>query len=310
MKRSDLSKNITGLLILLLAVAGCGLLPERSAETDTNTANANAENTAPKPEKTPDFTGEVTFPFEGFPPVPTTAKTGEYVLVPMFKWLVDAMEKGGDKVTFIWYRQKMSNPGKERSEVQFISERREIPNAYIIPIQAGEKAKNGDIVLTWWQSGSGMQRAIVVDGSTPAEPIVRYLDREHDRSVKGGDDGPKEEKLRPDTFVVLRKEMEPGTAVAITDGADLRHGQVIRAAGDHIFVKMFAGKAAVFPRSDVQPVPLVPNVKKGDRVRALNFGKFDDGTVAEVDAKVGRVWVRFDGRQDEKAVAFGDILLK
>jgi hypothetical protein len=228
----------------------------------------------------------------------------------MFKWLVDAMEKGGDKVSFIWYSQKMSRPGEERSEVQFISERREVPNAYIIPIPAGERAKVGDIVLTWWQSGSGMQRAIVTDASDPREPVVRYLDRDHDRPVKGGDDGPKEEKLRPDSFVVLKKEMEPGTAVAIREGANFRHGQVIRAAGDKVFVKMFAGKAAVYSRAEVEPVPLVPRVKKGDRVRALNLGKFDDGTVAEVDAKAGRVWVRFDGGQSEKAVAFGDIILK
>jgi hypothetical protein len=75
MRNSYLSQNIVGLIVFVLAVAGCGLLPGQNAESNLETANANAENTSPKPEKTPEFTGEVTFPFEGFPAVPTTAKT-------------------------------------------------------------------------------------------------------------------------------------------------------------------------------------------------------------------------------------------
>ena len=85
----------------------------------------------------------------------TTAKTGEVVLVPSYLWLQQANVYGVDKTTMIWYAQKMSAPDAEMSEVEFMSEKKKVPNAYIVPIPAGGKAKKGDIVLTWWQSRFG-----------------------------------------------------------------------------------------------------------------------------------------------------------
>lgn len=306
--------KIKSLLIMVaIAVFLSGCSKEEANTNTANTGNAAANNTSPANNKTPEFTGELKFPWD-FPATDTTAKTGEYVLVPSFNWLVDAMQKDKDKVTMIWYSQKMSKPGAEKSEIQFMSDKKEVPNAYIIPIPPGEKAKNGDILLTWWQSGSGLQRAIVTDDSNPIEPVVRYLDLTYDNPAKSRDGkttiGQMDEKLKPDTFVVIKNEMDPGTAVAITDGANLKYGQVIRVAGDKVFVTMFAGRVGVFPKADCKGVPLKPNVKEGDRVKALGMGNFVDATVTKVDAKIGRAWVKFDSNSKEEAIAFGNILPK
>ena len=76
----------------------------------------------------------------------------------------------------IWYTQEMVEPGEEMSEIKFMSEQKKVPNAYIVPIPAGQTAKKGDILLTWWQCGSGLQRAYVTDAADPKAPTVRYLD--------------------------------------------------------------------------------------------------------------------------------------
>ena len=305
--------NILAIIVAAVFISACSMLGGKE-ETNTNTGNTTAANsTAPSSSKTPEFTGELKFPWD-FPAMETSAKTGDYVLVPSYNWLVDAVQKDKDKVTMIWYSQKMSKPGAEKSEIQFMSDKKEVPNAYIVAIPQGEKAKKGDILLTWWQTGSGLQRAIVTDDSNPIEPVVRYLDLTYDNPAKSRDGkttiGQMDEKIKPDTFKVIKGEMEPGTSVAITDGANLKHGQVINVSGDKVFVSLFAGRVGVYPKSEVKGVPLKPSVKEGDRVKALRIGSYSDGTVTKVDPKIGRVWVKFDSGSKEEVVAFGNILLK
>ena len=97
----------------------------------------------------------------------------------------------------------------------------EMPNALIIPIPQGQTAKKGDIVLTWWQSGSGMERAIVTDDSNPASPKVCYLDMDWKDDGKGFANDHNNEQLRPNTFTVLKNnEWQPGAQVTVNaDGS-------------------------------------------------------------------------------------------
>ncbi|MBK8812898.1 MAG: hypothetical protein IPN69_19510 [Acidobacteria bacterium] len=253
----------------------------------------------------------VKFPIADFPMVETTAKAGEYVLVPSWNWLKEAAEKGVESTSFIWYVQKMAAPEKEFSDVQFMSERRRVPNAYIVAIPPGQKAKKGDVLLTWWQTGSGMGRAYVVDDKNPISPIVRYLDIDYDNPAKSRDNvttiGKMDEKIVPDSFFKI-KEWDAGTTVAIQDGANLNKGVVIRVAGDKVLVLESVGKMKMYPKASCKPVPVVPSVKDGDRVKAPKFNTFRDATVVKVDSGIGRVFVKFDGDDKETAIPFGDIL--
>ena len=298
---------VMSLMIGLTAACGSGETPgTNNAAVDNKTENKTAEK---KDEKKEEFTGDVKFPFD-FPTAGTTAKKGEKVLVPSFNWLVDAMQKDPKTVTMIWYAQTMEEPGAEMSVVKFMSETKKVPNAYIVPIPAGATAKKGDILLTWWQTGSGLQRAIVTDAADPKAPTVRYLDLDYDNPAKSRDGkttiGQMEEQIKPDTFAVIKNEFEPGTSVSI--GSDMKHGQVIRVEGDKVFVNLFAGRIDVFPKADVKAVPLKPNVKAGDKVKAVFAGKFKDATVSKIDENIGRVWVKFESMPDDKVIAFGDVM--
>jgi hypothetical protein len=306
-----MTKKIIALTLLASIFAACS----KDANINTTTANVNT-NSANKPaaQTTPtiDPNLQATFPFTDFPKVETSAKAGEVVLVPSYNWLQEATVKGADKVSMIWYQQTMSAPGAEMSEVKFMSDTRKVPNAYIVAIPPGGTAKKGDIVLTWWQTGSGLKRAIVVDDATPAEPVVRYLDIEYDNPAKSGDGkttiGQMDEKLKPNSFVKLNAAFEPGTIVAIQEGADQKSAQVIRVAGEKVFVSGFAGRVAVVEKSRCTPFPLTSNAKVGDKVKAVWVGTLKDGTVTKVEPAIGRVFVKFDVDGKEKAVSFGEVM--
>jgi hypothetical protein len=293
---------------MLLSACGGGEGTENTANNAAENKDANTATAPKKEEKKEEFTGDVKFPFD-FPKTDTIAKKGEHVLVPSYNWLVDAMQKDPTKVTMIWYAQKMEEPGEEMSEVKYMSNTKKVPNAYIVPIPAGGTAKKGDIVLTWWQTGSGMQKAIVTDATDPKAPKVRYLDLKYDNPAKdsksGKSIGQTDYEIKPDTFYPINAPMSPGTSVTI--GTDMKLGQVIRVKDDKVFVKMFAGKVGVFPRADVKGIPIKPNVKAGDKVKAPFVGGFSDAEVTKVDADIGRVWVKFSSGS-EAVVAFGEII--
>jgi hypothetical protein len=260
----------------------------------------------------PDNDPAVQFPFDDFPKVEVAANAGDYVLAPSYNWIKDAGEKGADSTTFIWYVQKMAQPDRENSELQFLQDRHKVPNAYIIPLPPRQTAKKGDIVLTWWQTGSGMQRAIVVDDADPARPVVRYLDIAYDNPAKSRDGsttiGRMDERITPDSFVKLTL-WGPGTTVVVQDGANQKCAKIIRVAGSKVLVMDGAGKLKVSSKSSCQAVPLQPDVKAGDRIKAPRYGQnFASATVSNVDLRNGRVFVKFEGDSSEKAVAFGDVL--
>lgn len=316
-------------VVILIAVCLASVLTACQATPPATNANSatpanKAANGATEPKlseaKPPIFSensaadnGEpVKFPFADFPKVGTTAKAGDYVLAPSYNWIKDAAEKGTETVSFIWYVQKMATPDQENSELQFLQERRKVPNAYIIAIPPKQSAKKGDIVLTWWQTGSGMQRAIVVEDADPTRPIVRYLDIAYDNPAKSRDGsttiGKMDERLVPDSFVKL-KTWDSGTTVAVQDGANQKAAKVIQVSGDKVLVMESGGKLKVVAKKNCQPVPLAPEVKAGDRVKAPRYGtNFAAATVSSVDARNGRVFVRFDGDNKDEAIAFGNVM--
>ena len=317
-------KKLSVIFTVCLMVTACSKpeantnIAENTGTANTNTASANTANSTsntatakPTPSIDPNY--QATFPFKDFPAVETTAKAREVVLVPSYLWLQQANVNGVDKTTMIWYSQTMSAPDKEMSEVEFMSEKKKVPNAYIVPIPAGQTAKKGDILLTWWQSGSGMNRAIVVDDAVPTEPVVRYLDISYDNPAKSRDGktgiGQMEERLKPNTFVKINNPFEPGTSVAVQDGASMKNVQVIRVAGDKVFTVSPSGRIAVYDKASCTPMPIKSAAKAGETVKAVWAGSWiKEGTVTKVDPKIGRVFIKFSTGNEETAVPFGDVM--
>ncbi|MCE1246643.1 MAG: hypothetical protein LWY06_08365 [Firmicutes bacterium] len=249
-------------------------------------------------------------PFD-YPVVKTTAKTGDFVLCPPRLWIDDAFKKGADKQTFIFYTANMVSPGPAESKVKTLTGTEEIiPNSMIIPIKKGETAKVGDILLSWWQSGSGMQRAIVVKGGTPKEPKVMYLDLDYENPAGVGK---KVDTLKPDSFHKIKTPMEPGTAVAFKNKGNYEHAILINESGGKVLLIGFAGIMKVGKKSDCVPLPIKPPaLKKGAKIMIPVLGGFKEAVVLKVDPAIGRVFAEylFASKKEKNAAAFGNIILK
>lgn len=289
-----------------IILTSCGGSEE---STDTNETNETGTDTTEV--TTEEVVDGKIDPFPDFPKGAITAGTGDYVLTPSLTWQKDATTGDALAQTFIFYNAKMSEAGDGYSLVDFTFDgEQEIPNYMIVPIKSGQTAKKGDIVLTWWQSGSGMQRAVVTDASNPAEPEVNYIDIDWDNPAKtdeGVGFGQRKETIKPGSFHVLTSEWAPGTTVAVKNGADYKAATVISVSGDKVLTLGFAGKMAMYAKSECTPLPVVPNVKVGDVVQAPWVGTFKSVKVQKVDKVMGRVWTDDPFSDDPMVIPFGDI---
>lgn len=299
MKKQLLFSGLMGLAIL-----SCGNTKK------TSDVKNESKDSIPTEQTSSNTNGKID-PFKDFPKEAITANPGDFILTPSKNWQEDATSKGADKVTFIFYSQTIAEVGAEYSKIDFMSDKGvEIPNYMIIPIKSGQTAKKGDIVLTWWQSGSGMKRAIVVDDKNPAEPIVNYIDISWDnpaKNDKGVGIGQMTEQLKPNSFHVISAEWESGTTVAVKEGSDFKAATVVKVSGDNVLTIGFGGTMKVYGKGDCSPVVVKPNVKVGDMVQAPWVGTYKNLKVEKVDAKMGRVWVDDPYSDKPMVVAFGDI---
>lgn len=302
-----MKKIFIPVLAITITSFGCQMKEEnqnvQTAQIEENTNRKDAN------EVVSEATKSVTDLFSDFPEMNTVAKAGEHILVPSYKTLADY---ANDQTSvLIFYNAKMANPREGISNVAFTFDgEQEIPNQLIVPIPAGEKVKKGDIVLTWWQSGSGMQRAIVTDASNPSMPEVHYLDISWDNPAKsnGISIGQLKEQIKENTFTKITSEWQSGTTIAVMEGTTVKKYTVINVAGDKVLVKGAAGIVKIVNKSACTPLKINNKVKVGDRVQAPWVDAFKAGTVKEVKAEYGRAVIIFDNMEDkEYVIPFGDI---
>lgn len=230
---------------------------------------------------------------------------GQLVLAPYTYYAV-ALEDGEDLLqkSLIFYKTNLKTAGKEKSVVNY-KEDYELPNSLIIGIPEGQTAKKGDIVLTWWQSGSGLKRAIVRDDSNPAEPKVDYLDMKMDidpNSKVNFAEKYANEQLKPNSFIVLKEGWNPGAQVACKDEKGRWLPAIlVKATDDKVLVLGFSDRVEVYPKADCKLIPMNDEgVKAGDKVWGKFVGTYEpDYTVNKVDAERGRVWVTTDMGKEE-----------
>lgn len=227
-------------------------------------------------------------------------EAGQYVLSP-YTFYPEALAEEDDpgSKTLIFYSTTLAKYGDTHSTLDNLGEDPvEMPNSLIILLPKGEKAHVGDVLLTWWQSGSGLQRAIVTDASDPERPRVVYLDLNY------GDDELANkyanEQLKPSSFDVLRDgEWQPGAAVAAFDGKEWKSGILIHATDNKVLMIGFSGVVYAYNRSDCRLIPIKQDLKVGDEVMALFVSKFTPGyKITRIDRRVGRVWIKKDDQKE------------
>ncbi len=224
-------------------------------------------------------------------------EAGQTVLSP-FTYYPSSVEKGEPlrKAVLIFYDTTVKEVGSEKSVLDKYNGVVEMPNSLIIPLPNNAKAKKGDVVLTWWQSGSGLQRAIVVDDKNPKEPKVCYLDLRRPDNPESPtlEEKRKGETLKPGTFVVIKdKQWQSGAQVAIKRDNEWLAGTLIHVEGDRVLVLGFGSKIEAYDKADVRLIPFKEKIKVGDKVRATWVNEYRPGyVVTAVDDLTGHVFVK------------------
>lgn len=269
--------------------------------TPTSVTAPLAGSTTTPPATSAGASVEARLPLD-YPAVATLAKPGDHVLVPPRAWLELAQERGVDSQAFVFFLARMATPGPTASLVDVANgDRVALPNALIVPIRRGERVQPGDVVLTAWASGTGMQRGFVVEGGSPSAPRVHYLDFRYQHPSGLGKGA---EVVAPDTFHRLREPGEPGTTLACRDGDRWLHHLVIHATAERWLTLGFAGRLHAVARSACRPLPLVPELT-GGRALVPVLGVFTPARVRAVDTELGRAFVTLAVGADEREDAVG-----
>ncbi len=289
------------LRIPLFAVAVFFLLIGAGCTTPNN--RATQEQSPNKKTETSIEPGQIAYDF----PIQkeTIAKPGEYVLTIPRTWIDESFEDPAGSL-FIYYPGKMITPGIYESEIERLSgEKMMIPNSLIIPLPE-TRVKKGDMILTWWQSGSGMTRALVVGGSA-SEPEVLYLDhREYNPA-----DAP--EKLLSHSFTKIVSSNQFGTTLACkqVDEKDFYRYQIVNSTEDTVLLLGWAGEMLSMKKDRCTSLPVNPEMRIGEEVYVPLYGKFTPGKITKIDHSIGRITVAysFAGQEETITVPFGDIAL-
>lgn len=240
---------------------------------------------------------------------PLDALQSDYALVPSKNSIDLAFEYGHDKQTFVYLGATVEKPGEPASEVRWLTQQRAtVPNALILPIRRGESVNPGDVLLTSWASGSGLQRAIVVPGGRPESPKVRYLDLSLDNPAARAEE---DDLLPPNTFHRIRQPGEVGSSMACRDSEGVARVIVLKRRADKLLGLGFAGRLGAFDVRRCVPMPLIPDVQPGDRIYVAMLGGFSEGEVERVDGAIGRVVVRlpFSGEEKRTSAGFTNVAL-
>lgn len=280
----------TGLMATFFFVTACG-----NNKAGNVREVAQNSSTIPQDETKPSNTFPWDFP-EGI--ALENPEMGQYVLSPYTFYPKKMVEKDNPgKETYIFYSARLNKYGESHSTVGEV----EMPNSLIIPLPKVKKAKEGDVLLTWWQSGSGLKRAIVTDASDPEAPKVDYLDLDYSDDPANPLIGNKHsnEQIKPATFDVIEDgQWQSGAPIAALEGSSWKEAILIHTAADKVLALGFAGKIMVYERSACKLIPLRQNIQVGDNVMAVFVGSFSEGyKVTRIDRKIGRVWVEKDGKQ-------------
>lgn len=168
----------------------------------------------------------------------------------------------------------------------------EMPNSLIIPLAKNQTAKKGDVLLTWWQTGSGSQRAIVTDDSDPARPKVAYLDLVWDENNSySSAQKNMDQQLEPGSFTVLKsKEWMPGQNIVYNIEGNDEIFELISFTDNKALGYRYDGKLYVLDRSKCTIVPTDQQFKVGDKVKAVSFGYLSEVKITKVEANIGRIW--------------------
>ena len=280
-----MSRYIYFSLLLTVALVSCSSQPDTSQKT-----------TQPVPK---DKVAVDSFPWPFSQDIDLQAEEGQNAL-SCYTFYHVAIGQGRElaQESLIFYNTTIVKCGNTKTT---LADKVEMPNALVIPLPKKVKAAKGDILLTWWQSASGMQRAIVTDDELPFEPKVDYLDLDHSgqEANPGLAQQMSGEQLRPNTFAVLTSgEWQSGAPLAYGSRDQWSAATLIHEKDGRVLMLIDGNRLVACDKKDCRLIPFNVEYAAGESVWGAVEGHFSPGfRVTNYDKEKGRVWLEKDGQK-------------
>ncbi len=226
-----------------------------------------------------------------------TFDSGMYALAPTWKFYKDFDINSSKANLLIYYPQIILGDSSGYITITSLDTTYVIPEKYVIPLHGGGQISRGDYLLTWWQNGSGMQRAYVTALTDENLPVVQYLDFDWewtDKSLQTVD------TLKPDSYRKITKPLDPGSSVAYKNGSTYQCWIVLRNRDGKILVKNWSNQVKCLDKDAVLPNAVRKDLDTGQTVWIPVFGIYTYGTVTGL--KNGLVDVEIDFLGNKKNV--------
>ncbi len=213
-----------------------------------------------------------------------------YVLAPSLANYKNARENGLSNTLFVFYPREFLGYTDTTVLLNEFGDTVEIPNSLIIPMHKGETAQKGDLVLTWWQKGTGMQRGIVLNDEPSTTPIVYYIDNQYTMYSSSNDINFWIDTLKENSFIVVKDSIMPGRSLIYNDNLYL----VISQDADKIVASSWSGTLKVIDKDSCMFVPFGTDVEVGDSIYAPYIGIYFNGKVIQKWADIGKIKAEID----------------
>ncbi len=240
----------------------------------------------------------------GIPDVHLSVKAGDTVLAPQKKFL-SAFLSG--RQNFFWFHPRLVDSVGEYSVwVWEIDSLVEVPKAFVITFPHHCEVKKGDYVLTWWQAGSGMQRAYVLGIVDSGNIVVRYLDLD---VFTAADANNVIDTIKMGTFRTITGMWSAGAAVLRSSGSGKDFYVIINHRGDSLVCRSSIGKVEFFNKADVQPCGVVKDLRRGQDVEIPFYGIYIPGKIISFGQGYAQVRARIIDRVDTLSVPLLDVFV-
>ena len=228
---------------------------------------------------------------------------GEFVLSPS-KANFDSLQKKGfsSENIFVYYPRKYIKKNDNYFILEEFYDTIKIPNSLVIPLPDSQKVSKGDIVLTWWQKGTGMQRALVLNDKPTCTPTVYYLDNQYYFYYSNNDPLFWVDTLEANTFLKVEDKVMSGRSFSVKGEYITSFYTIINFFGPKILGLSWAGDLKIINSNLCKLVPMNTKFVIGDSVFVPYFGTYVCGTVKKTFTDIGQISVAIDYFDSEKVI--------
>ena len=217
--------------------------------------------------------------------------SGDYVLVPSKKAVDTLLAKGTDDLLFVFYPRKVLKNEGNKIFVDEYGDTAIVPASLVIDLQKNKKVVKGNIVLTWWQKATGMQRAVVLNHDSSTAPIVYYLDNMTSPSKNKQQFLLNIDTLMPNSFrIVDYDSVCPGRAFATNDDKKQFY-VVINSSGDSVLGLSWAGTLKLFDKDNCIFASPPDSIDTGQMVFIPYVGNYHPAEILQIWKDIGKIKV-------------------